>query len=378
MKKIQLRETMKNGLLKILKIIAILSCCLSVAPVSAACNDQIVPNCDFVNMASDTHWVKSGYFTYVNELGVNPGWWGNNPDDNCPQDRGWWSSPSVSQVIVLPSDAKTLKWNIGTAVWHSSDGITPVSGGDSYNVRVSVLINGNYLTTPSSSNHFNPPPNGGTLEWDISQYASQTVTLTLRIDGDCNEWANAYSNWVDIQIADSDFDGVGDATDNCPQITNPAQTDTDGDGIGDACDTDKDGDGVLDTSDNCPLVANPAQTDSDGDGTGDACDADKDGDGIPDTTDNCPSIANAAQTDTDGDGIGDACDADKDGDGVLDTSDNCPLVTNAAQTDSDGDGIGDACDPGTPVPEFPSMFLPITMIIGFLGAVLLIQRTREP
>ena len=32
------------------------------------------------------------------------------------------------------------------------------------------------------------------------------------------------------------------------------------------------------------------------------------------------------------------------------------------------------CDPS---PEFPSTFLPVTMIIGFLGAVLLIQRTRE-
>jgi hypothetical protein len=31
----------------------------------------------------------------------------------------------------------------------------------------------------------------------------------------------------------------------------------------------------------------------------------------------------------------------------------------------------------SPVPEFPSAFLPATMIIGFLGAVLLIQRTRE-
>jgi len=29
------------------------------------------------------------------------------------------------------------------------------------------------------------------------------------------------------------------------------------------------------------------------------------------------------------------------------------------------------------IPEFPSMFLPATMIIGFLGAVVLIQRTRE-
>jgi DNA-binding beta-propeller fold protein YncE len=32
---------------------------------------------------------------------------------------------------------------------------------------------------------------------------------------------------------------------------------------------------------------------------------------------------------------------------------------------------------GIPSPEFPSIALPVTMIIGFLGAVLLIQRTRE-
>jgi hypothetical protein len=31
----------------------------------------------------------------------------------------------------------------------------------------------------------------------------------------------------------------------------------------------------------------------------------------------------------------------------------------------------------TTAPEFPSVFLPVTIIIGFLGAVLLIQRTRE-
>jgi hypothetical protein len=34
-------------------------------------------------------------------------------------------------------------------------------------------------------------------------------------------------------------------------------------------------------------------------------------------------------------------------------------------------------DPTLPAPEFPSAFLPATMIIGFLGAVLLIQRTKE-
>ena len=35
------------------------------------------------------------------------------------------------------------------------------------------------------------------------------------------------------------------------------------------------------------------------------------------------------------------------------------------------------CPGPTPAPEFPTMFLPVTMIIGFFGAVLLIQRTRE-
>ena len=34
-------------------------------------------------------------------------------------------------------------------------------------------------------------------------------------------------------------------------------------------------------------------------------------------------------------------------------------------------------EPPRPTPEFPSMFLPTSMIIGFLGAVLFIQRTRE-
>jgi hypothetical protein len=40
-------------------------------------------------------------------------------------------------------------------------------------------------------------------------------------------------------------------------------------------------------------------------------------------------------------------------------------------------GLFDVSDSCNYVPEFPSAFLPVTFIIGFLGAVLLIQRTRE-
>jgi hypothetical protein len=99
--------------------------------------------------------------------------------------------------------------------------------------------------------------------------------------------------------ADADADGLCDAADDCPSVSNPDQTDTDGDGLGDVCDPcpggDLDGDGTCDTSDNCPGLPNPSQADADNDGHGDVCD-------------NCPNAANANQLDTDLDGLGDVCD----------------------------------------------------------------------
>ena len=44
-------------------------------------------------------------------------------------------------------------------------------------------------------------------------------------------------------IVDSDSDGIVEATDNCPLISNPAQANLDGDAFGDVCDSDIDGDG---------------------------------------------------------------------------------------------------------------------------------------
>jgi hypothetical protein len=75
--------------------------------------------------------------------------------------------------------------------------------------------------------------------------------------------------------------------------------------------------------------------------------------------------------------IGKVSPVDDDSDGVINTADNCPAVANPDQLDTDGDGLGDACEEPIPTPEFPSAVLPVTLIIGVLGAVLFIQRTRE-
>lgn len=148
--------------------------------------------------------------------------------------------------------------------------------------------------------------------------------------------------------ADSDGDGVVNASDNCLGISNSAQADMNGDGAGDACD-DSDGDASMDAVDNCPLVANANQADTDNDGIGNVCESDYDGDGVTDASDNCPSVANADQADANSNGIGDVCEltttaGDTDGDGVADTSDNCPAIANADQADSDSNAIGDVCD----------------------------------
>ena len=146
---------------------------------------------------------------------------------------------------------------------------------------------------------------------------------------------------------DSDGDGISNDSDNCPNTSNPDQSDNDQDGVGDVCDTDDDNDSFLDDQDNCPNTFNTNQSDIDQDGIGDVCDSDDDNDGVLDLEDNCPTTGNPDQSDNDQDGIGDVCDStiDIDNDGILNENDNCPNTFNTNQSDIDQDGIGDVCDP---------------------------------
>lgn len=205
---------------------------------------------------------------------------------------------------------------------------------------------------------------------------------------------------TDPLLEDTDGDSWPDDIDNCPTIPNLNQADSDWDGVGDACDPaftllpltsrdfdldgltdnqeiqprpmdppslsrpypsspalqDTDGDGVIDYLDICPLyyAPNPFLDDADQDGILDSVDgckcepgpgpcalpvidpADTDGDGVPDVIENFGLRPGGFQTDPNV--------PDSDCDGIIDSADNCPCTANPDQIDSDGNGIGSACE----------------------------------
>lgn len=159
--------------------------------------------------------------------------------------------------------------------------------------------------------------------------AGEACTAPGVVDGHCN--AQHQCTGTVTPPADGDSDGIPNADDNCPQISNADQADGDNDDVGNACD-------------NCPEDANPNQADADHDGTGDACEVvipptNSDSDSIPDASDNCDSVANEDQADMDHDGTGDACDNDIDGDGAPNAQDHAPTNPN-----EDGDDLVDGVD----------------------------------
>lgn len=89
--------------------------------------------------------------------------------------------------------------------------------------------------------------------------------------------ASIESKGASAQSVDSDFDGVPDSYDKCPQLK--------GDIINGGCPSiDSDGDGVVDAKDNCPTVAGAIENKG--------CPiVDSDGDGVIDSKDNCPTVS---------------------------------------------------------------------------------------
>ena len=201
-------------------------------------------------------------------------------------------------------------------------------------------------------------PNNETVQYSISLEEGQHI-VEFRVTK-TSKWPTDKVRFIDNVTfsLDSDFDGISDTVDNCPNHANSSQYDSDNDGKGNECDAtpwgnDRDNDDISDYDDNCPDIFNPDQANIDNDFYGDACDLtddrakDSDNDGIDDNYDNCPLISNGLQEDLDYDGIGNSCDADTDGDGILNSIEEShqaldPKNPNDAYADFDNDGASNA------------------------------------
>ncbi len=238
---------------------------------------------------------------------------------------------SVTVSSVLTEAGRTAGITVGASETRTLSNWNSTDRSETFNTSVTVpdgIANGTYQVDVKA---VGSQTKGGTVN-------TQTITNPYSVTVNC-----ATPDPVVVDT-DADDDGIQDESDNCVNVANLNQADADGDGQGDACDGDRDGDGVANGSDNCADARNADQANLDGDGEGDACDGDRDGDGVANGSDNCADAANANQANLDGDGLGDVCDPDIDGDNVANGSDNCPLVSNALQEDNDGDGFGRACD----------------------------------
>ncbi|HTL32417.1 MAG TPA: hypothetical protein VL326_04810 [Kofleriaceae bacterium] len=193
-----------------------------------------------------------------------------------------------------------------------------------------------------------------------------------------------------VSSIDRDNDSVPDALDNCPDDTNPDQSDFDHNGKGDVCDLCTDGgtddadmDGIPDGCDGCigrgedldgdhiddgcdSCIGNGM--DADHDNIDDACDdcvangMDADHDSVDDGCDACVSQPSQVGVDDDGDGIENDCDPcpagpqhDEDGDDVFDACDTCKAIRDPVQKDDDDDGVGNRCDPETGIVHYERM-----------------------
>jgi len=231
-------------------------------------------------------------------------------------------------------------------------GTNPKQANGPYTITVLPVTNGTITCVPTTVNY------GGGSICTITPFSGYGI-LDVMVDGTISQGAISSYNFTSVTSShtiygtfavDADGDGIADAVDNCPNVSNPNQEDSDGDGIGDACD-------------NCPNAYNPDQADLDKDDIGDVCDRDADGDGYisifyggDDCNDMDVTVYPGSTTGNDCGSpapkppSGSIC-TDGDGDGKCDTQDNCPSVANADQLDTDQDGVGDACDNCPTVPN---------------------------
>jgi hypothetical protein len=101
-----------------------------------------------------------------------------------------------------------------------------------------VTTEGKYGLMPCYGDDKTPPDlvDEGAEPGDVISFTINGLPATAAGPDDPVWTSHGALREVNLQVPDSDGDGVFDGGDNCPLVPNPDQTDSDGDGLGDACD----------------------------------------------------------------------------------------------------------------------------------------------
>ncbi|MFK8015233.1 MAG: M14 family zinc carboxypeptidase [Gammaproteobacteria bacterium] len=105
---------------------------------------------------------------------------------------------------------------------------------------------------------FNMDPVDGSFNSDVEQVSATVATAglaagrhTVYVRGrdTSGQWGNVSAQFLFVNGADADADGVDDSLDNCTLIPNASQLDSNGDGFGNACDPDLNDDNIVNVVD---------------------------------------------------------------------------------------------------------------------------------
>ncbi|GEM_PF-2995078 len=110
------------------------------------------------------------------------------------------------------------------------------------------------------------------MDFTVPDQSFNIRAVLQGIDRDENGSNNEIVTSLITPTPDTDHDSIPDTTDNCSTIFNTDQIDHDGDKLGDVCDDDDDNDGIPDARE-ISMGTNPFAADTDGDGVNDATDA---------------------------------------------------------------------------------------------------------